>query len=124
MSFASGLAGDSFIHFAKPEKERTDSDVDEMVVFYAHDRQRIELKGIANPEGRLCKVIAEVPAGSFAEAENVAFGAASKFLSSLSFEFDVPLRVAQMDVIQLSTGNSSMTYTCPYNDLVPSAGEF
>jgi methylamine utilization protein MauJ len=124
LSFASGLSGDSYIQFAKPEKERAESDADEMVVFYGHDSQRIELRGIANPEGRLGKVIAKVPAGSFAEAENVAFGAASPFLSSLSFEFDVPLRVAQMDVTQLSTGNSSMTYTCPYNDLVPAVGEF
>jgi hypothetical protein len=124
LSFESGVTGDSYIHFAKPKKERTDSDADEMVVFYGHEKQRIELRGIANPDGRLSKVIVETPAASFADAETVAFGAASPFLSSLSFGFDVPLRISQMDVTQLSTGNSSMTYICPYYEVVPELGEF
>jgi len=124
LSFESGVTGDSYIHFAKPEKERTDLDTDEMVVFYGHDSTRIELRGIANPDGRLSKVIVETPAGSFTEAETLAFGAASPFLSSLAFGLDVPIRIAQMDVMQLSTNASSMTYACPYNEVVPAAGEF
>jgi len=124
LSFEAGVTGDSYIHFTKHKNERTDLDADEMIVFYAHGNQRIELRGTANPDGRLSKIIVETPAASFMEAENIAFGAASPFLSSLAFDLDVPLRVAQMDVTQLSTKNSSMTYICPYSDVVPAAGEF
>jgi hypothetical protein len=109
LSFESGVAGDSFIQFTKPEKERSDSEPNEIAVFYAHNNDRIELRGTPNAEGRLGKIIVEMPASCFAQAENAAFGAASPFLSSLSFELDVPLRVGQMDVTQLSTGNASMT---------------
>jgi hypothetical protein len=118
------MAGDSYVHFAKPESERTDADENEIAVFFGHGNQRLELRGVANPEGRLGKIEVEVSADGFAGAETIAFGAASPFLSSLSFGLDIPIRVAQMDVIQLSTNNSSMTYTCPYFEVVPPPGEF
>lgn len=124
LNFGAGLAGDSYVHFAKPENEKTDSDANEMVIFYGHGNQRLELRGIANQFGRLGKIFVETLAGSFGEAENIAFGAASPFLSSLAFDLDIPLRVAQMDVTQLSTHNTSMTYSCPYTEVVPAAGEF
>jgi SEC-C motif len=124
LKFESALVGDSFARFAKAKSERTDSDIDEMVIFYGHGIQRIELKGLANEHGRLSKVSVETVAGSFSEAETIAYQAATPFLSSLSFELDIPLRIAQMDVTQLSTQNASMTYTCPYTDVVPPGGEF
>jgi hypothetical protein len=37
---------------------------------------------------------------------------------------DIPLRLTQIDVMQLSTRNSSMTYSCPYTEVVPSGGEY
>jgi len=92
--------------------------------FFGHGDRRLELTGTANSDGRLGKISVEIPAGSFAEAEGIAFGACSPFLGSLSFELDVPLRVAQMDVKQLSTQSTSMTYTCPYTEAVPPFGEF
>jgi SEC-C motif len=123
-SFEAGLMGDSYVHFAKPENERTDSDADEMVIFCAHGNQKVELRGVANEHGRLGKVSVQVPAASFFEAETIALDAAFPFLSSLAFNLDIPLRVAQMDVTQLSARNSSMTYTCPYTEVVPSGGEY
>jgi hypothetical protein len=95
-----------------------------MIVFYGHDGQRLELRGIVNPDGKLSKLIVETAARSFADAEAIAFGGATPFLSSLSFGLDVPIRISQMDVTQLSTGNSSMTYVCPYNEVAPEGGEF
>jgi hypothetical protein len=120
LTFETGLIGDSYVHFAKPEAERTESDAHEMFILYGHGNQRLELTGAANKDGRLGKVSLEVNAGSFPEAENIAFGATSPFLSSLAFELDIPLRIAQMDVTQLSTQSASMTYTCPYTEMVPS----
>jgi hypothetical protein len=124
LNFEPGLIGDSYAHFAKPESERTASDVDEMAIFYGHGNQRIELKGAANQYGRLGKVSVETLAGSFSDAESIAFGAISPFLSSLAFDLDIPLRVAQMDVTQSSTHNASMTYTCSYTEVVPPGGGF
>jgi hypothetical protein len=64
------------------------------------------------------------PAPSFPEAEKIVFGAASPFLSAMVFELDVPVRLMQMDVMQESTGNGSMTYTCPYTDMVPTGNDY
>jgi hypothetical protein len=123
-TFEAGLVGDSYMHFAKPKGERTAADADQMVIFCAHGNTRVELRGIANEQGRLGKVSVEIPAASFHEAETIALDAAFPFLSGLAFNLDIPLRVAQIDVTQLSTGNSSMTYTCPYIEVVPLGGEY
>ncbi len=122
-TFETGLIGDSYVHFAKPENERTASDADEMVIFCGHGNQRLELRGTANQHGRLAKLSVEMSAASFWEAETIAFGAASPFLSSLAFDLDIPVRIAQMDALQLSTKNASMTYTCPYIEVVPPGGQ-
>jgi hypothetical protein len=123
-TFEAGLMGDSYVHFAKPKGERSAADADQMVIFCAHGNTRVELRGIASEQGRLGKVSVELPAASFHEAETIALDAAFPFLSGLAFNLDIPLRVAQMDVTQLSTGNSSMTYTCPYIEVVPPGGEY
>src|SRR6266853_461450 len=123
LNFESGVSGDSYIQFAKPENERTSKDFDEMVIFYGHGSQRLEITGTANPQGRLAKLSVETPAPSFPEAEEIVFGAASPFLSAMAFELDVPVRLTQMDVTQMSTHNGSMTYTCPYTDMVPTGNE-
>src|SRR5271155_4139723 len=81
LTFQAGLMGDSYVHFAKPEGERAASDADEMVIFCGHGNQRLELRGAANQHGRLGKISVEMSAGSFWEAETIAFGAASPFLS-------------------------------------------
>jgi hypothetical protein len=124
LNFESGLSGDSYVHFAKAENERTESDANEMVIFFGHGNQILELKGAANQHGRLSKVSVETSAESFADAETIAFGATSPFLSSLAFDLDIPLRISQMNVTQLSTSNASMTYTCPYTDAAPLGGQF
>jgi hypothetical protein len=124
LTFETGLVGDSYVHFAKPKNERTVSDADEMVIFCGHGNQRLELRGIANEHGRLGKVSLEMSAASVWEAETIAFGAASPFLSTLAFDLDIPLRIAQIDVTQSSCQSASMTYTCPYADVVPPGGEY
>ncbi len=123
-TFEAGLMGDSYVHFAKPKNERTNADPDEMVIFSAHEGRKIELRGVANEHGRLGKISVEMPAASFREAETIALDAAFPFLSSLAFNLDIPLRIAQMDVTQLSTRNASMTYTCPYTEVVPTGAEY
>ncbi len=123
LNFESGITGDSYIQFAKPENERTTEDFDEMVIFYGHGSQRLEITGTANQQGRLAKLSVETPAPSFPEAEKIVFGAASPFLSAMAFELDVPVRLTQMDVTQMSTHNGSMTYTCPYTDMVPTGND-
>jgi hypothetical protein len=123
LNFEPGVTGDSYIQFAKPENERIPEDFDEMVIFYGHGSQRLEITGTTNPQGRLAKLSIETAALSFPEAEKIVFGAASPFLSAMAFELDVPVRLTQMDVTQMSTHNGSMTYTCPYADMVPTGNE-
>jgi hypothetical protein len=127
LSFESGLPGDSHVIFTKPEAERSATDPDQMVIFSGHaepnDIRKLEITGKANPTGRLGKLSLEVPASSFSEAEDIAFGAVSPFLSVLSFELDIPIRLAQLDVTQCSTQNASMTYQCPFPDMVPTGIE-
>jgi hypothetical protein len=123
-TFEAGLMGDSYVHFANPKSERTDADADGMVIVCAHGGRKVELRGVANEHGRLGKVSVGLPAASFHEAETIALDAAFPFLSSLAFNLDIPLRLTQIDVMQLSTRNSSMTYSCPYTELVPSGGEY
>jgi hypothetical protein len=117
LSFESGITGDSYIQFAKPANARTSTDVHEMVIFFGHGNHRLEITGLANPQGRLAKLTVETPAPDFSEAEKIAFDASGPFLSAMAFDLDIPVRVTQMDVTQLSTLNSSMTYTCPYTDV-------
>ena len=102
LSFESGVAGDSHVLFTKPETERAGTDPDQMVVFSSHTDitgvHLLEITGKANRDGRLGKFSVEVLAGSFSEAENIAFAAVGPFLSVLSFELDIPIRLAQLDV--------------------------
>lgn len=123
LSFEKGRAGDSYMIFTKPEKERSATDPDLMLLFSsitdAKGTSRREVTGKANPQGRLGKFEIEVSASSFQDAENIAFREVSPFLSVLSFELDVPVRLAQLDVTQLSTQNVSMNYVCPFPDMVP-----
>jgi hypothetical protein len=120
-------AGDSFIQLVKPEKERKLEDPDRIVVFSslttATGIEKVEVHGISNKEGRLAQCVVELNAPNFAEADRMAFGAVSSFFSTLAFELDVPVRLGQLNVEQTSTQNASMTYTCPYPDvLLTSAG--
>ena len=78
--------------------------------------QKVEIGTLANKQERLAKCRVELEASSFKDAEHIAFDSISPFLSSVAFESDVPIRVAQLDVKQTSTGRASMTYTCPYPD--------
>lgn len=123
LSFESGVPGDSHVLFTKPETERSETDADQMVVFSSHTDATgvhlLEITGKANRDGRLGKFSVEVQAGSFPEAENIAFAAVGPFLSVLAFELDVPIRLGQLDVTQCSTHNTSMNYICPYPDMVP-----
>jgi hypothetical protein len=127
LSFEAGLPGDSHVVFTKPEPERSENDPDQMVVFSGHvgvgGIRKLEIVGKANSHGRLGKLSVEVPASSFSEAEDIAFGAVGPFLSVLAFELDIPIRVAQLDVTQCSTQNASMTYQCPFPEMVPTGIE-
>jgi hypothetical protein len=127
LSFESGRPGDSYIKFAKPQEARSDTDVDKMAIFSSHADatgvHKLEIAGLANPEGRLGKLSVVVPGQSFATAENIAFSQVSPFLSVLAFELDVPVRLAQLDVTQMSTQNVSMNYICPFPDMVPTGIE-
>jgi hypothetical protein len=117
LTFEPLVPGDSFVQLIKPKSERVPADPDELVIFFGHGSHRLEIAGKANDEGRLSKLSVQMPAQSFPDAENIAFGAISPFLSAVAFELDVPIRVAQLDVTQISSRTSSMTYTCPYPNM-------
>jgi hypothetical protein len=114
--------GDSFIQLVKPENQRKLEDPDQIVIFSslttATGVEKVEVHGIANKEGRLAQCVVELNAPSFAEADRMAFGAVNSFFSTLAFELDVPVRLGQLNIEQTSTQNASMTYTCPYPDVL------
>jgi hypothetical protein len=114
LSFESQLPGDSHVQLVQPKRERTPAAPDELVIFFGHGSQKLEIRGKANDDGRLSKLTVQTPAQSFLEAENTAFGAISPFLSAIAFGLDLPIRAAQLDVTQASSHAHSMTYTCPY----------
>jgi hypothetical protein len=115
-----GPEGDSFVKVLSAERERTPGHHDELTIFSARTTtggtQKLEIRTSANKGGRLAKCWVEVEANSFKDAEHVAFDSISPFLSSVAFESDVPVRLTQLDVKQMSTQNASMTYVCPYPD--------
>ena len=117
LTFEPQAPGDSFVQLVKPRTERVPTDPDELVIFFGHGSHKLEIAGKTNDEGRLSKLSVQTVAQSFPDAENIAFGAISPFLSAVAFELDVPIRVAQLDVTQISSRTSSMTYTCPYPNM-------
>lgn len=78
--------------------------------------REVEISGTSNKKGRLEKLSAEVEADDFYEAEVAVFDAAAPFLSLLSFLMDIPVRVAQIDVEQLSTEAVWWTSIQPHYD--------
>jgi len=124
LNFQTGLTGDSYVRFTSPQNECDPLDAPELVVSYGRGTQTIQLKGGANAEGRLAEVTVEILAAGFHEAEDIAFGAISPFRSSLAFDLDVPLSVSRMHVTQLSTQRASMTYVCPYSEVLLGADDF
>jgi hypothetical protein len=108
-----GPEGDSFIRVPAGGQL-------ELTIFSARTTtagtQKVEIGTLANKQERLAKCRVELEASSFKDAEHTAFDSISPLLSSVAFESDVPIRVAQLDVKQTSTGRASMTYTCPYPD--------
>jgi hypothetical protein len=123
-----GPPGDSFIQALKPESERKVGEPNVLSIFSSRTvggaEQRVEIAVLVNASGNIAKCRVELEAESFAAAERTAFDAASPFLSGIAFESDVPVRLTQIDVKQLSTSASSMTYVCPYPTVrLAAAGE-
>lgn len=119
LRFGVSNAGDSHVQIAKPENERAGADPAPLEVSFNNGVRSIDIIGTANKEGRLAKLSVQTSASSFREAENIAVGAIGPFLSVLAFELDIPVRLAQLDVTQMSTEATSMTYTCPWIDMIP-----
>jgi len=110
LSFESQVAGDSHIQLVKPKEERTPADPDELVIFFGHGSQKLEMAGKANDQGRLSKISVQAPAASFPQAENIAFGAISPFLSAVAF----PTKAVPGTV---DSGETPVTMRWDYNAL-------
>lgn len=122
LSFQKGEHGDSYVAFPASTPGSKD-EANEMVVFAAHADangipHKIEIRGHRNAANRLARmVVQDIPANSFMDAESVALSHVGPVLSMFAYHADVPMRLVQADVTQLSTGNTCMTYICPFPDM-------
>ena len=106
-----GLEGDSYVQMpvaakgAKFQMEYSEPDTKVQLKYYLEK----------NASSRMSKVrITDLQANDFYHAEQIAFKFITPFLSTLSFEYDVPVQIAQVDSVENSTGNRRMSYVCPY----------
>jgi len=103
------IAGDSHLAMCLPKDARPspNADIGMVTMFRVNrsdssaDDMEITLK--PNEHGRLSKVIVELEAQDFSDAERRAHFEASSLLSYLAFELDIPLRIAHTSIKEESS---------------------
>jgi len=103
------IRGDSHVQLATDPKH-FDTDILRLQVIV--DGIATTALGHVNDKGFLSRCVIEtIAAANFLDAENKAIIAISPWLSSISFKADVPLQIAQIDIIELASGSQSVRYS-------------
>ena len=115
-SFATGLEGDSHLAITKPAfVPPGNPDADQIKVYGHTEDGQFIFTGYPNKRGFLGKFTSDPFAAlNRSDAERKAFRAIAPSLSSWAAHLDVPLDIGQVDTIELTTGNSQMSYTTPF----------
>ena len=111
--------GDSHLAIAPPALNRPDiSDGIRQIEIQAQTADgRFVFRGNANDRGFLGTLVAEsVPAENVDDAAAKVAKAIAPSLSNLSAHLDIPLRVQQVEIIELRTGARHLIFQVPYND--------
>lgn len=126
------IVGDSHLAITIPEDVRPYRNADLKTVVTVPvqrlDGSADDIKMVLkpNPDGRLSKVSVTLRAASFSEAERRAHFEAASYLSHLSFELDLPLRIAHTYVKETKSGHARTGFVrqFPYKGMgnLPSLG--
>jgi hypothetical protein len=112
------LEGDSHLAIAKPAYSiALNDDVERVTIYSQTEDGRFELVGKPNRKGFLGTLTVLLDANSIDDARMKVTRAAASALSSISAQLDIPLWIYQTDVVELRTGNRSMSMVGPYNEL-------
>lgn len=110
------IAGDSHLALCLPKEARPSSNAEiGMVVQFKVERpdggaDDMEIALKPNEHGRLSKVFVTLESQTFSDAEKRAYFEASSLLSYLSFELDVPLRVAHTHIKETNSGHARVGF--------------
>lgn len=112
------IEGDSHLAIAKPAYyDPQKGDVTKVIIYTHTDDGRFQLVGLPNRKGFLSTLTVELQAKSIDDARVKVTRAAASALSSFSTQLDMPLWVYQTDVVELRTGNRSMSMVGPFDEL-------
>ncbi len=112
------IEGDSHLAIAKPAYyDPQKGDVTKVIIYTQTEDGALSLVGLPNRKGFLGTLTASVHAGCVDDARTKVTRAAASALSSISAQLDVPLWIYQTDVVELRTGNRSMSMLGPYYEL-------
>ncbi len=99
---AYSMEGDS--HLLMVERRRKDGALQIPLLTYANpDGGMTEFQLLANQQGRLGQISTVLRAESADDARRKAYRILNPFLSDLSYRYDVPVEVLQMNVVELAT---------------------
>jgi hypothetical protein len=115
-SFATGLRGDSHLAIAKPAfSPPGNPDADQIITRGSTENGHFVFLGLPNERGFLGKFASEpFDAKDFNDAEVKAHRALSSSLSNWAVHLDIPLYVAQVDSLELRTGNTRTSILTPH----------
>ena len=112
------LKGDSHVRIAKPAPERSDRDIDSVRIQSFGDTGTLTFVGYPNDAGCLGKIeVVDIRADSFQDAETKAYRALSSYLNLASTALDVPLRVFQVESVELRTEGRRNSFLNPYQEV-------
>jgi len=115
ISFQAAVEGDSHIALTKPVATRRPEDVATIKIdANTEEGQHLAFVGRPNSQGFLARLETHVEASNFVEAEKAAHRALAPLLSNFSAQLDVPMRVFQMETVQLATGSTRIATNRPF----------
>lgn len=121
--FIDELVGDSHVVIAKPLKERSPGDADQVLLQATGHGRQIAFTGLPNENGYLGKlVVDELPALNFADAETQTYESLAPFLSAWSLHLDIPVHVETIQVTDLQTQMNSLRVRTPHFEMTFAGG--
>jgi Methylamine utilization protein MauJ/SEC-C motif len=117
-AIAEHMQGDSHLAIAKPAHSHTELPTGTHVrLFVEVDDEKFTFICHPNDGGFLGKIeLLSINANNFNNAVSRAFRGATLALSGISFQYDVPLEIYQMDVIELRTQSVKFSMMTPFRE--------
>lgn len=98
------MEGDSHLWLPQMQMQREDGAVAVPILIYnTHEGETLQFQLLANQQGRLGQISAVLRANSADDAQRKAYRILNPFLCDLSFRYDVPMEVLQMNVAEIAT---------------------